>query len=198
MNLRRRRIHILAGALCAIAVVAIVTVLEGNDIEESSARLLASAFSIAIFVVLAMPGENLLRSGEPWMWFGGASLLFCAVGAATSVWAIWELEIAAETGGNDGEDQAKAATICFLLAVASAHGSILVRGISRRDALGTFVRYATMALVLTLALVLSDAVMREDEPAFGSALAVLGILYVLGTLLSPLLRAGEQPLDVPH
>jgi hypothetical protein len=199
MSLKRRRIHILAGALCVIAAVAIITVLTGEDIDDSSARLLGSAFVVAIFVVLAIPGENLLRSGEAWMWFGGACLLFCAVGALTSVWAIWDIEFVGDDNPDEeGYGWAKAGFVCFLLSVATAHGSMLVRGIARRDTLGTVARYATLALVLTLAIVLSDAVMNEDEPAIGpEALAVLVILYVLGMVVSPLLRAGEGPQEAP-
>ena len=97
-----------------------------------------------------------------------------------------------ESGSNDGEGLAKAAGICLLYAVATAHGSSLVRDIGSRDTAGTISRYVTLALALTLATIFSDALMNEEDPSIGyRVLAVLAILYALGTVVSPLLKSGE-------
>jgi hypothetical protein len=189
---RQRRIQVLAGALCAIALVAIITVLSGGAIDESSVRLLASVFITAIYVVLALPGERLFHTGEPWSWFGAVSLFFCAVGALAAVWLIWDVNFNDEGGGDDSEGLWKVAGICLLYSVTTAHGSSLVREISERDTAGTVARYATLILALSLATIFSDALMNEDDPAMDpKVLAVLGILYALGTVVSPLLKSGE-------
>jgi peptidoglycan/LPS O-acetylase OafA/YrhL len=185
---RERTVQVLVGGLCVIALVAIVAVTSGDEIDETTARVLASALTIAIYLVMGIPGNALRLSGEPWAWLGVVAVLLCAGGAVTAIALWWSID----TEGDD-ESIARAAGILAMYAIATSHGSLLVRHIGQRNEPGTLARYTTFLVALVLATLLSALILSEDGDADNpELLAVLGILYALGTVVSPLLRLGER------
>jgi hypothetical protein len=192
---RERTVQALVVGLSVIALVAIVAVTSGDEIDDTTARVLASALTLAIYLVMALAGNALRESGEPWAWLGALAVLLCAGGAVMAIWLWWLID----TRG-DEDSVARAAGILALYALATSHGSLLVRRIAQRSEAGTLARYATFALGLVLATVLTGALLSEDGDAIDTELlAIIAILYALGTVISPLLRLAEpkEPLEKP-
>jgi drug/metabolite transporter (DMT)-like permease len=190
---RERTVQALVVGLSVIALVAIIAVTNGDEIDETTARVLASALTIAIYLVLSLAGNSLRESDEPWAWLGAVSVLLCAGGALMAIWLWWVIDM----GGNE-ESVARAAGIAALYALATSHGSLLVRRIGERSDAGTLARYATFAMGLVLATLLTYLLLSDDGDAIDSeTLVVVAILYSLGTVISPLLRLAEPkgPLD---
>jgi hypothetical protein len=183
----KREIHVAVALLCAAALIAIVTVLTGGPLGESGLRLFASAVAIWIYQAVAVPGNALRKSNQAWSWFGLVSVCFCMAGAAAAVWLCWRFD-------TPGEEVAiKVGAILGVFTLMTAHGSALVLGIRDRSGPSTIARYATFACSFVLALVLVDAIMSEYPPALDErVLAVLGILYALGSIVTPLLGMGER------
>jgi hypothetical protein len=182
-----RTVQIVVGALCVAALVGIIAVTSGGDLDETSARVLASALTLAVYLLLGLGGTAMARSGEAWSWLGGVAVTLCAAGALFTVWLWWVIDA-------DGDDDsiAKAAGICALYAVATSHGSLLLRRIQKRAELGQTARYLTFGCGLLLATLLTADILSDDGEAVDpQLLAVLAILYVLGTVVSPLLRLAE-------
>jgi hypothetical protein len=115
-------------------------------------------------------------------------VLACAAGALSAIWLWWIID----TEASNDESIARAAGISALYAVATSHGSLLLRRIAERPPAGQLVRYGTFGCGIVIATILTAVIAQGDgdvgDPQF---LAVLAILYVLGTVVSPLLRLTE-------
>lgn len=184
---RERTVQLIVAALCVIAVVGIIAVTSGEDLDDTSARVLASALTLALYLLLGLGGSAMARSGESWSWLGGLAVLLCGAGALTGIWLWWVID----TGGDD-DSIARATGICALYAIATSHGSLLFRRIAERSEVGQLARYVTFGCGLLLATLLTADILEEDgEAVEPQLLAVLAILYVLGTVVSPLLRLAE-------
>lgn len=185
---RERTIHVLIGAFCAIAVVAIVAILGEGEIDETTARLLATVLTVALYVAVGLAPYRLAHSSERWTLFGAIATAICLLAALTAVGLWWSVD---NGDGSDDDAWAKAAGCLALFAVVCSHGSLLLTGIERRTEAGRLVRYATLACGLLLVTFLSEGILDEasgDEQLY----AVLGIVYLLGAVVSPLLRLGES------
>jgi hypothetical protein len=69
---------------------------------------------------------------------------------------------------------------------------LMLKRISLRSQAGQAVRYATLACGILLGTLLAVAIGQEDSDVAAPQLfAVLAILYLLGTVISPLLRLAE-------
>lgn len=170
-----------------IALVAIIAVTSGDDLDATSAKVLASALTLAIFLLLGLGGAGMARSGESWSWLGGVAVALCGAGAFFTVLLWWVID-----AEGDDESIARAAGVCALYAVATSHGSLLLRRIRKRAELGQTARYLTFGCGLLLATLLTADIVSDDGEAVDpQLLAVLAILYVLGTVVSPLLRLAE-------
>jgi hypothetical protein len=184
---RERAVQLIVAALCLIALVAIIAVTSGEDLDETSWRVLATGLTIAIYLLLGLAGVSMARSGEPWSWLGALAVLLCVAGAGTAIVLWWVLDTDA------GDDSiARAAGISALYAIVFSHGSLMLKRISLRSQAGQAIRYATLACGILLGTLLAVAIGQEDSDVAAPQLfAVLAILYLLGTVISPLLRLAE-------
>ena len=185
---RERTVQILVGALCVIALIAIIAVSSGGEIDETTGRVLLTALTFSILTLLGLAGNSLHESGEAWSWLGAASIGFCFAAAVSLTALIW--------GAGEGSDDNgwKLALIFSMYALATSHGSLLLRHIDERSDAGALARYATFGCAFILATIFTGALIAdyEGDESDEQIILVLGILYLLGTVVSPLLRLGES------
>src|SRR6476646_6121853 len=99
--------------LCGCALVAIVLILSGSEVDETSARVLGTVASLAAASLMGSACLALVRRRASLAAFGYLGILVVAVALALTVGLIWEL--------GDDSDLARPFGVAVVLAVASAH-----------------------------------------------------------------------------
>lgn len=185
----------LVGGPCVVALVAIFAVLSGDSIDGTTARVLGIALTLVLYSLLGLAGNRLRASAEPWAWLGTLAMALCVAGALTAC-ALW----LGLDGDSSEEALARMAGVFAIFAIATSHGSLLIHRIDQRSEAGAAVRYATFACGLIVAAIISSDLVDDsganDERVENKFFAVVTILWVLGTVVSPLLRLAE-PRDQP-
>jgi len=173
------------GILCGCALVAIVLILNGSDVDETSGRLLGTVSALAVASLMASACLALVRRRPPLAAFGYVGILVAVVALALTVGLIWEL----------GEDSglARPAGVALVLAIASAHASLLLAYEREGESEAVRgVRLGTLGAMAILAALLCAEIVSPGEDVSWRAVGVFAVLYLLGTLLLPLMRVGTR------
>ncbi len=173
----------LIGLLCLAALIAIIAVLSGDELDEDAARALGTAAALTVYMLAGFAGRSLSQRRPELVTIGWIAVLIAAVGLITMVAAIWS---------DDGDDSWRTAGCLLVATLASAHICLLLRGASsdERDS-ARFVRWGTVLVATLLATLLIIEIAEGGEAIDAQGIGVVAILYVLGTVLLPLLRAGS-------
>ena len=188
----RGLIRISIGVLCGGALLLIALILSGTDIDETSGKAIGTAVALAFFSLTGVAGGDLGRRRPELAPFGlfttGISALAFLALAAT-IWSVGLLG-----------DSWRPSVYSGIVAFACGHASVLLAAAAKSD-------NDTVRLVRTGTLVAPAAVRRRRTLAeistsgthSGSikAIAVLAVLYVLGTIVLGLLRRSAGPPVVP-
>jgi hypothetical protein len=183
----RRLLAVPIAVLCACALVAIVLILSGSGISETSARALGTAVALAVASLMMSACLLLVRRRPPLALLGftgigltAAALLFC-------IGAIWDL-------GDDSTRLAQAWGVSAVLAIGCAHASLLLANARQgeADAVG-LVRAGALGAMAVLAILLCAEILTRGQEVSWKAIGVFAVLYVLGTLLLPLVRVASTP-----
>ena len=183
--IRRTLSWIMVGALCVAALTAIVAVL-GGEFDENDARVIGTSVGFAVFSATAAVGASLrLRASESLRTLGLATVVCSAVAFLLLMVAVW----AEDSLGGDPWSWWGAAT---LAAFASSHASLMAG--SFRDGDSGAVRMLGLSSIALATLdsgigilAIAGAFDDVDESA-GQLLAVLVILMLLTTALTPVVR----------
>jgi L-amino acid N-acyltransferase YncA len=176
---QRRFISVVVLVLCGAALLAIAEILSGNGFDETSGRVLISAAAFSFFLLVGMAGQSLTVTRPTVSWVGLFTILVATLGLIATLIATWK------TSDNTGD--AKAAAVMALASLALGHSSLLLRARRPDDNdLVTFVNGGTVVVVCLLAALISIDILGGGISAQG--IAVLAVLYALGTLLMPLVR----------
>ena len=181
----RRFLAVPIAVLCGSALIAISLILAGDGIDETSARVLGTAVSLAV-ASLAISACLLLVRRQPALeLFGYLGMLVVAVALLFGVGVIWQL--------GDDSSLAHPAGISFVLAVACAHASLLLATVQEgeTDAI-RLVRAGTLGAMALLAILLCVEISSRGPDVSAKAIGVLGVLYLLGSLLLPLMRTAAR------
>jgi hypothetical protein len=172
--------------LCLAALVAIGAVLSGNGLDEDAARALGTAAALTIYMLAGLAGRSLSERRSELSALGWITVLIAAAGFLVTVVAIWS-----EDGG---DDDWKAAGCLLVATLATAHVSLLLRGASPEEPdSARFLRWGTVLVATLLATMLIVEIAEGGEAIDPQGIGVVAILYVLGTVLLPLVRAGSTP-----
>ncbi len=172
--------------LCGCALVAIVLILNGSDVDETSGRVLGTVASLAVASLMASACLALVRRRPPLAAFGYLGILVVVVALALTVGLIWEL--------GDDSDLARPFGIAVVLAVAAAHASLLLAYEREGESEAVrSVRLGTLGAMAILVVLLCVEIVSPGEDVSWRAVGVFAVLYLLGTLLLPLVRAGTRP-----
>lgn len=188
----RRLLAVPIAILCACALVAIVLILSGSGIDETSARALGTAAVIALASLMTSACLLLVRRRPPLALLGFLGILVAAVALLSSISAIWDLA--------DDSNQARSLFgVSAVLAIACAHASLLLANARPREADAVrFVRAGALgAMVLLVILLCAEIVTRGHEVSW-KAIGVFAVLYALGTLLLPLVRIATRASEAPR
>jgi peptidoglycan/LPS O-acetylase OafA/YrhL len=183
----RSIVRALIAALCGAAFLLIVVILSGERLDDTSGKAIATAMAFAIFSLTGMAGISLHIRPQPAASIFGAAVAIVSVAAFLSgTFALWT-----EPDGDGWELPG----ILFVLALGGGHAALLTKGIRDDDADG--VRAIRGGVLLTIAVICLLAISEissnggdVDPRTFG----VLAVLYLLGTVLLPLVRR-NSPSD---
>jgi hypothetical protein len=169
------------GLLCAAALLAILLILSGSEIDETSAKALGTAAALAFLSLTGVAGSNLAARRPQLALFGQATALISAIAFLIAAIAIW-------TEPEDAEW-----IFCVLIvAFACGHSSILLASGNDRDSDGVrLVCYGTLAsLWLVVALAITE-ISENGHQVDARTMGVVAVVYALGTFVLPLLRRME-------
>jgi hypothetical protein len=170
---------VLIASLSIAAVMAVVIVLTG-DLGDTEARILLTTISAAAFSLTGMGASARFYRGS-WTWVGAGGIAASAVAVVLAFVGIWVEP--------DSEAFFRTFAVAVILATALGYASVLllVRPLHRAVGIALLATLAVLAGVTVMLLTL--AVFELDyQDWYFRVLGALGILTVLGTLVTPLLN----------
>jgi hypothetical protein len=173
---------VLIGSLCLVALLAISAILTG-EFGETDARILGTALSVALYIATATSGATLASRKPQFTALAYAGMAVSAIGFLVTAHAIWQED------PSDGEWETVG--VFLVLSIALAHISLLISRTRQDDGpVITSVLIGTIASIAILAtMVISDITNNGDEgDSFYRFMGVMAVLWVLGTLLLPIMR----------
>lgn len=181
----RRLIVVPVAVLCGCALVAIVLILGGSGVDDTSARVLGTAASIAAASLMASACFSLAQRRPALEAFAYLGLLATGIAFLFGFGLIWTL-------GEDS-DLARPFGVAAVLAVAAAHASLLLGGAREDDGDAiAVVRNSTLGALALLVTVLCLEISSPGSDVSAKAIGVIAVLYVLGSLVLPLIRAAGR------
>ncbi len=187
----RGLIRISIGVLCGGALLLIVLILSGTEIDKTSGKAIGTAVALAFFSLTGVAGSDLGRRRPELAPFGllttGISALAFLALAAT----IW-------SAGSLG-DSWRPSVYSGIVAFACGHASVLLAAAAESDS--DTIRLVRTGTLLALLLFVAATIAEISSPGTHSgsikAIAVVAVLYVLGTIVLGLLRRSAGPSVVP-
>jgi hypothetical protein len=176
---------ILIGALCLAAVVAIVAVLSDGELDDTGWRALGTAVALSLYTLAGMACLPLGDRRPELALLGQIGAVTAALGLVITVLGIWI--------DPNRDVWWEAIGIALVISLALAHVCLLMRRDPRQEGRFTGVlRVCTVGVTALLALLLVVEISGDGEEVDAQALGVVAILYVLGTVLLPLVRRLES------
>jgi catechol 2,3-dioxygenase-like lactoylglutathione lyase family enzyme len=181
--------------LCIAAGAAIVLVLSGEELDETAARAVLTAIAVSLYSLTASAGMALGRHRPDLAWFGWLQVLVSAFALFAALPTTWM--------DDPGEGPLKLSFCLLIAALAGGHASLILRSrpAAASPSLG-LVQAGTLGSLAVLSILGIVAIARDDvgEPRI---LAVFAILYVLGSVLIPIVRRsaperGPAGIEVDH
>jgi hypothetical protein len=185
----RALVRFLIAALCAGALLLILLISSGSDIDEDSARAIGTASAIAFFSLTGVAGLSLAGRRPELAWFGYLTVVASAIATLMMIGTIWS--------GDDAPWET--AFIALILAFAGGHASVLLAPVDSTENL-RLVRNGTL---LALAVLVTMSTIAIGGGDFGvEPIAIVAVLYALGTVVLALLRrsspaAAAAPVSGP-
>jgi catechol 2,3-dioxygenase-like lactoylglutathione lyase family enzyme len=179
-------VRLMIGVLCAGALWLIVLILSGSGIDETSGRVIWTAVAVAFFSLTGITGTNLVQRRPRLAAFGYLTAMVSLVAFLTMAGSIWSDRVA-------GDDW-KPAVYTLILAFAGGHASVLLAAAAERDSEN--IRLVRAGTILALALLVIMGCIEISSPGQdvgAQAIAVVAVLYVLGTISLALLRRVTPP-----
>ncbi len=167
----------LIGSLSVSALIAITVFIVGS-FGETQGRLLLSTLAIGLFSLTALCSSTLYDQHE-YSPLATAGLVISALGLFFSLSAIW------------ASDPAFKPLLTFLvLAVGLAHASLILRIPSANPMVHAVIMgtLTCIGIVAAMLLYLILATPSDLDPSYYRMLGVFGVLDVLGTIVTPILK----------
>lgn len=190
MPSKRFLYNVLIAAACITAVVAIGVALVG-DIDSTTGRILFSCLVIAVYTGTGLAAVALHERRGP-IWVVVVTTVASLVGMVSALALTWW------DSDGDGAWEFQFAFCCLTVALAGAIASVSL--MLNRDSDDVLVRRIVSLTLLSLAIgatmvVVAIAALVESE-IYYRLLAVIAVIWVLGTAMSPILRklrSGAMP-----
>ena len=179
-------VRLLISVLIAAAMVLITVIATGSPLDETGGKAIATAVTVALCSLAGAMGTNLVRRQPGLALFGYLTAAVALVAFVSVTLAIWA------DGAQDGNWRVAAAA--SILAIGSGHASLLLASARAEDS--DAVRLTRAGVLLAIALLCPMAIVEISSPGPDVGvrpIAVLAVLYLLGTVLLPLLRRSGSP-----
>ncbi len=178
-----------AVVLCGAAAVLILAILFGGS-EQLESKSFTFAFVFALFTLPAAAGVYLALR-RPGLAVLGALTTIAAVAAfVATIAALWHGNVL--EGGGDF----KTAAVLTLISIGSGQGALIL-ALGRRDDSPrvAWLRWAGLVPIAALTILGAEDVSRHGAAASAKTYSVLGVLYVLGVVLPPLVERATRAHD---
>ena len=171
-------------ALCLIAAVGIVVLLVA-DSWEIALNLATTAVALVLFGLAAAVATSVI-SVRPLAWIGWLGIVLAVVGFGLTMGTVWSIP----EDGEGNETLAKASGILFVFSIALADAALMLGRLRADDnRLVGWLVDATVLAVLAVATLFTIAILDEvGSDAYYRAVAVVAVLWALGTDLVPMPR----------
>ncbi len=174
-------VRFLIGILCAAALLLIAIIGSGPKLDETGSKAIGTAVALALFSLTGVAGTNLARRRPRFALFGylTAAVALAAFLAMTAL--IWN--------GDPTDDGWRIPIGTAILALGTGHASLLLGSARTED--GEAVSLVRAGVILAIAMLCSMAIVEISSSGMDIGvrpIAVVAVLYVLGTVLLPLLK----------
>jgi drug/metabolite transporter (DMT)-like permease len=170
--------------LCVAALVAIGAIAGDDELDETSAKAIGSAAAVMIFASTALGSETLRMRRADMLWLAYAGFVVAGIGLVVTLVAIWS--------EFDDDSRTQGALSLLVASLALGHVSILLAPRHAGGPKTRLLRGAAVGLAALLAVGVIVNISSDDESVDWQALAVVAVLYLLATLLVPLVRRLES------
>jgi peptidoglycan/LPS O-acetylase OafA/YrhL len=180
-NSARFLVRLLIGVLCAAALVLIATIGSGSELDETGGKAIGTAVALAFFSLTGVAGTNLARRRPRFALFGYLTAAVALAAFLAMMALVW-------SDGLTG-DGWRIPVYLTIVAFGAGHASLLLGSQQPRDS--EAVRLVRAGVILAIAMLCAMAIVEISSPGpdIGTRLiAVVAVLYLLGTILLPLLR----------
>jgi hypothetical protein len=175
-----------AVVLCGAAVVLVLVILAGSskDVESKS---FAVTLAFALFTLPAAAGVYLAQRRPGLLLFGALTTIAATAAFVSIVAAIWN------GIGIEGPDGWKTAGVLTLVSIGSGQASLIL-SLARPDDSPqvAWLRWAALIPIAMLTVLAAEDLSHSGQDTSGRTYSVLGILYVLGVLLPPLVSRASR------
>jgi hypothetical protein len=169
--------------ICIGAFVLVITILSGNRFGAESGRVVASAALLAFVTLTANAGRNLSVRQPGVAAFGYLAIVASAVALVTTLALIWDDALSSSDGG------AHLTWYALIAAFALGTTSALLGGHDDLDSDAVkLTRGGTVMALWALVVALIAEIRTPGHDVDPKFLGVLAVLYLLGSVLLPLLR----------
>jgi hypothetical protein len=179
--------------LSGTAAVLVLVILIGGS-ENVASKALSFAFTFALFTLPAAAGVYLARERPALLWLGGLTTIAAIVAFVAVVAALWHGSLF--EGGGDW----KTAGVFTLVSMGTGQAALILSLARAGDSqLATTLRWVGVIPLAILTIVgAEDISSRHGEGAGARTYGILGVLYVLGMVLPPLVgRATRDEYEDP-
>lgn len=186
VHLRQILLWAVIAILCLVALVVIVAILGGGEINDDAGRLLLACLLFGVFGAASLPAASLMEKDDA-RWLAVASITLCVCALGLGVITIW--------GDLDDEGVYTSAGVVSVWALAVSDACFVVTRRAATDSwLAKCLMLATLILAAAIALILTPAITgeTEDEDGFYRSLAVVFVLWSLTTVLLPIVRLAQR------
>jgi catechol 2,3-dioxygenase-like lactoylglutathione lyase family enzyme len=174
-------VRLLIAVLCGAALLLIVLILSGSEIDDTSGKAIGTAVALAFFSLTGVAGSNLANRRPEFALFGYATATMSLIAFLAVLGAIWSSDLF--------DDDWRVAGDTIVLAIAAGHASLLLASVHDGDSEAVrLTRAGTLLAIGVLCLMAVVEISSQGEDVGPKAIGVVAVLYVLGTALLPLLR----------
>jgi hypothetical protein len=176
--------------LCAAAAILIVEILIGGS-RELESKSFTFAFVFALFTLPAAAGVYLALRRPGLVLLGALTTIAAVAAFVAMIAAIWPGNVFEGEGGD-----LKTAAVLTLISIGSGQGSLIL-ALGRPDDSLPVAALRWVALIPIAALTIIGAEDISHRGPGGGTYSVLGVLYVLGVVLPPLVARATRTEDRP-
>jgi drug/metabolite transporter (DMT)-like permease len=178
-------VRMLIAALCMAALLLIGVIVSGSKLDDTSGKTIATAIGFAFYSLTSMAGLSLAARRQSMAPFGYTVAVVSIAAFLTGAAAFW-------LGGNS--DRWELPGILLILALGGGHASLLLKGSRETDADAvSAIRVGVLLAIAALCLMAVAEITSDGDQIDPRAFGVFAVLYLLGTVLLPLVRRSSDP-----